>query len=60
MKVSIKYFFRKRDQIRGKLPISRIWSHLQKKYFVFCAVNFLEDRLAAKYVEVSLKSYWLG
>ena len=40
MKLSIKVFFSKRDQILGFL---RIWSHLLKKYlmenFVFCAVG---------------------
>ena len=39
MKFSIQDFFSKCDQIRGKL---RIWSHLQKKYFmenfIFCGV----------------------
>ena len=40
MKFSIKDFFIKCDQIRGKL---RIWSHLMKKSlmenFIFCAVT---------------------
>ena len=40
MKFSIKDFFVKCDQIRGKL---RIWSHLLKKSlmenFIFCAVD---------------------
>ena len=39
MKISIKDFFSKCDQIRRKLPI---WSHLLKKFvmenFIFCAV----------------------
>ena len=39
MKFSIKYFFRKCDQIRKKL---RIWSYLLKKFlmenFILCAV----------------------
>ena len=39
MKISIKDFFSKRDQIRRKLSI---WSHLLKKslmeYFIVCAV----------------------
>ena len=42
MKLSIKDFFCKYDQIRGFL---RIWSHLVKKSlmqnFIFCAVLFL-------------------
>ena len=40
MKLSIKNFFSKCEQIRSKLPI---WSHLLKKSllenFIFCAVN---------------------
>ena len=40
MKFSIKHFFSKCDQIRGKL---RIWSHLLKKSlmdnFIFCVVT---------------------
>ena len=42
MKLSIKGFFSKRDQIRRKL-LSQFWSHLLKKYlmenFNFCAVG---------------------
>ena len=42
MKFSIKDFFSKYDQIRGKL---RIWSHLLKKSWmenlIFCAVIWI-------------------
>ena len=36
----MKYFFSKYDQIRSKL---RIWSHLLKKFFIFCVMkdNFI-------------------
>ena len=43
MKISIKDFSSKYDEIRGKL---RIWSHLLEKSlmenFIFCAVNTLD------------------
>ena len=45
MKISIKDFFGKCDQIRRKL---RIWSHLLKKFlmknFIFCAALHLKKQ----------------
>ena len=47
MKYSINDFFRKCYQIRRKL---RMWSYLPKKSlmenFIFCAVNFLQNKNA--------------
>ena len=58
MKFSVKDFFSKCDQIRGKL---RIWSHLLKKSlegnFIFCAVfpvNIAEILRTAFFIEHSL------
>ena len=49
IKLSVKNFFRKCDQIRSFL---RIWSHLLKKFlmknFIFCAVQFLLPNLDFK------------
>ena len=49
IKLSVKNFFRKCDQIRSFL---RIWSHLLKKSlmknFIFCAVQFLLPNLDFK------------
>ena len=49
MKISIKDFFSKRDQIRSFLLI---WSHLLKKSlmenFIFCAVEIKENCLGPR------------
>ena len=51
MKLSIKDFFSKSDQIRQKL---RIWSHLLNKSlmenFISCAVVFVQDNICLLYI----------
>ena len=56
MKFSIQDFFSKCDQIRSKL---RIWSHLLKKSFIFCAVKKAFFTSSWRAINIILKiKYW--